>query len=88
MMQGPFEIDLKIHIECGENYGTIRYALTAGKYPAREEIEKAIEVAMVEAKKQFGEGVRLMGREEFTNVLIQERTGTNERFACEDEWDA
>lgn len=86
-MQGPFEIEVKVHIELGSNNGVVTYSMPAGTYPTRDSVEKAVAAALKGAKDQLGDEVRLLGREEFTNVLIAERTGCNEQFACNDEWE-
>lgn len=83
---GPFKISVEFFIKGEEGRGTIAYDLSPGKVPTPEDIQDA----MKECESALSEtSMRMMDRHEFCNVLIQERTGSSERFAIPDknEWE-
>lgn len=87
-MQGPFEIDVKVHIAVGESRGVVTYTLPVGIYPTREAVETAVAAALEGARKQLGEEVRLLTRPEFQDEILTERHGNIGKFACSEDWDA
>lgn len=88
-MQGPFEIEVKVHIGVGENRGVVTFALPAGKYPDRAAVDEAMSKALAGAKEQLGDEVRLLSRPDFQQIIIEDRIGVvGTRFASPDEWDA
>lgn len=77
---GPFTVKLEIAGTTPDgDQATITVGLPPGEVPTTESIRNALD----DAEKQlqgFGEGCRLLGRHEFINRLIAERTGSDERI--------
>lgn len=61
-MDGPFEIEVKVHFTDGNGQdGAVTFTLPKGTIPAKEAIDNAIKESALAAK---GHGLRLMTREE------------------------
>lgn len=87
VLQGPFEITMLVHVTDGERDGKISINLTMATTPTKSDVTKCLDRATEEAK---AHGLRLMTRQEFLNVMMEERLGSTEtvRFPGGDEWDA
>lgn len=60
--EGPFEVDVKVHITNGDQAGVVTVGMAKGETPTREQIRNAVTEAEKAAKAQ---GFRLMDRHEF-----------------------
>jgi hypothetical protein len=86
-MNGPFEVELKIHFTVGDNEGSAAYSLPPGVYPTKKTIREAMDTAITAVKAQFGDDAKLMSFEDFNNTLVREKLGVNERFAIPGDWE-
>lgn len=64
---GPFEIDVKVHITDGERTGVVTVGMARGTVPTREQIGLAIEQASAVAEEQ---DMRTMDRHEFIQEIM------------------
>lgn len=85
-LKGPYETDVRVHITDGEREGQITISLSLGEEPTLEQINECVEKAKATAAEA---GFRLMTKPEFFNVMMRERLGATENFACpgNEEWD-
>lgn len=87
-MNGPFEVELKIHLTEGEQVAVVTYSLPVGVYPTKDDIQKAIDASVETTKKQAGKEFRLETRNEFENEILSERYGgMTPIFATKEDWD-
>lgn len=87
-MNGPYEVELKIRLTDGERSAAVTYTMPVGVIPTKESIQKALDEALAETRKQVGDNWRLQNREEFENEVISERYGgMTPKFATKDAWD-
>jgi hypothetical protein len=87
-MNGPFEIELKIHLTDGERVAVAAYELPVGVYPTKEDIQKAIATSLAKTQSEFGNDFRLETRHEFENEILSDRYGgMTPEFATEETWD-
>lgn len=86
-LEGPYETEIIVHITDGKNEGKITVGLSMATCPTQEDINDSINHAKLTAEES---GYRLMTKTEFFNVMMRERLGATNRFACPngDEWDA
>lgn len=85
-LKGPYETELIVHVTDGEVAGKITVSLSMGEPPTQDEITKCLTRAKTIAEENR---LRLMTKPEFFNVMMHERFGANEQFACPNnrEWD-
>lgn len=67
---GPFEIEIKLHVKTGDNVGIATAVMPAGEFPTAETVTRVIRAA----QKQLGPDYVLMGRHDFLNELLAEST--------------
>lgn len=75
-IQGPVEVELKIHITDGEMCGVATVGMGVGKYPPEAEMRARVEKFAAE---DMPEGFRLMDKREYWDYVCREQFGT--RFA-------
>lgn len=85
-LKGPYETEITVHITDGTNEGKITIGLSLATPPTQKDIDEALAQAKATAEEN---DFRLMKKMEFFNVMMRERLGAKERFACPggDEWD-
>lgn len=85
-LKGPYETNVTIHVTDGNRDGKIEISLTMGELPTQKDIDACIQKATEAAEEN---GMRLMNKTEFINVMIRERTGSHQRIAAPggSEWD-
>jgi hypothetical protein len=66
---GPFEVDVKIHITDGNNTGVITVGLASGIIPTADKFHAALAEARAAAK---AAGMRLMDRHEFITDMLND----------------
>lgn len=75
-MQGPIEVELKVHITDGEVSGEATIGCGRGKYPTAEEVRARVKRF---ADEQMPEGFRLMTKREYWDAICAREYG--DRFA-------
>lgn len=76
-IQGPVEVELKIHITNGEMSGVATVGMGVGKYPTDQELRDRVEKFAAE---EMPDGFRLMERPEYWGFVSVENFGV--RTAC------
>lgn len=66
-LDGPFEVDVKVHITNGKQNGVVTVGLAKGTRPTAEAVKNAVLQAASAAQQQ---GYRLMNRHEFITELL------------------
>ena len=88
-LHGPVQMSMEVHGVLGDQIAKVTFTFPFGKFPTQEEIQAGIEKAMDQVHESHPD-VRLMTKREFWDHMMEEFTGTNERFAMEGhevEWD-
>lgn len=75
-IQGPVEVELKVHITDGKMSGVATVVMGIGKYPTAEELRERVAKF---AEDEMPEGFRLMDKREYWDYVCREQFGT--RFA-------
>jgi hypothetical protein len=70
-MNGPFEIEMKVHLTDGKRGAIATLSFASGVYPSRE----VMNTRLNEVASEVGNGFRLMTKKEFFNDQIAERNG-------------
>jgi hypothetical protein len=65
---GPFQVELKVHITDGERNGVANYELPKGTFPTSDDIRKALTEVETQIK-SMGD-FRLMNRAEFIRDVL------------------
>lgn len=87
-MNGPFELELKVHLTDGERSAIVTYSLPVGVYPTKEDIQKAMAETLDKVKAEVGGKWRFQTRNEFENEIISSRYGgVTPHFATAEYWD-
>lgn len=84
-LYGPYETSIVIHFTDDEQVASVTVTLSMGHPPSQADIDEAIS----EAQKEVPEGFRLLDKSEFFNLMMHQRLGATETFACPGnrEWD-
>jgi hypothetical protein len=89
IMNGPFEIELKIRLTDGKRSAIAAYSMIAGVYPTKEKIQQALGACVIETQKQIGPEWRLQNRHEFENEVMSDRYGGHiPEFSTDENWEA
>jgi hypothetical protein len=71
-IQGPVEIELKVHITDGEMAGVATIGMGIGKYPTPEQLRERVAKFAAE---EMHEGFRLMDKREYWDYVCREQFG-------------
>lgn len=86
-LKGPYEIEMHVHVTDGaRTFGKISVNLKLADVPTQEDIDECLAMAKEKAEES---GFRLMNKMEFFNLMMRERLGAREDFACpgSEDWD-
>ena len=84
-IQGPVEIELKVHITDGEMSGVATVGMGVGKFPTAEELRERVAKFAAE---DMPEGFRLMDKREYWDYVCREQFGTRFALPGGEEFDA
>lgn len=89
ILNGPFDLVLKVHATDGEQMATATLDLPRGQFTDKDKIKTAVEEVEAQVKEKFGEAWRLCTKREFFHMLTSELIGSTEGFAMPGgkEWD-
>lgn len=76
-IQGPVEVELKIHITDGEMAGVATVGMGVGKFPTEQDLRDRVEKF---AAKEMPDGFRLMDKQTYWGYVSVENFGI--RTAC------
>jgi len=84
-LYGPYETSIVIHFTDEDQNAAVTVNLTMGRVPTKEDIDEAIEKAV----EGVPDGFRLLNKDEFFNLMMRQRLGATENYACPGsrEWD-
>ena len=89
-MNGPVVIEIKVLLTDGTQQVEATYVCPAGMFPTADFIQHAMDAAMKQVQETLGNGNwRLANKREFWDFIMEENTGTDEKFALpgSEEWD-
>ena len=88
-LQIPVNFEGQVYITNGDQSAKVTYKMPRGVYPTKQSIDEAISAAIEEARQQVGEDWRLMTKREYFDELMEETTGTTQKFALPggEDWD-
>lgn len=83
-LQGPVEIEMKVHITNGESIGIATVGMGVGNYPTSKELRERVAKF---AKADMPDGFRLMEKREYWDYVCREQFGTVFALPGGDEFD-
>lgn len=88
-MYGPYDLEIKVYITDGEQFGKANVVLPRSEVPSHDTVNEWVDKAVEQVREQMGDEWRLCTKQEYYDQLMQEVTGTDQQFALPggDDWD-
>lgn len=89
ILNAPISMSMKVAVTDGNQIAQATYDFPQGKIQSKNEIDAAVINVVKMVQDQLGQGWSTCTKQEFFDLLMEEKTGTDQKFAMpgKDDWD-